>query len=321
MPNAGNLQSRAGQTYHLPPVALRGYISTRYTNYRNNRDHKISIGIPNNNHLYGEWQEAVKNQMLARGIRKILTFPDQHFQQIVGDMRTLRPACDSLVTAVATNNRARMRQIDEPVVQLVKDCGVKLRTTVKNRSTGLAPLGKHGTLYDQMMLRDRLLSPNTPDQWGPAMTVRNLGPVSQNVSPAYPPQAQNVPPHHGNYLPPAPGVLVQGVPNTLIRSLRRKVSWGKVSRRKTYLIITRITPLQSKMYLLIMGITSLRCKVCRCKRYLIITGITALLGKTYLHLLRFTLLLVKTYWAFLGITLIRLKMHLPFPPITLMLIH
>jgi len=211
MPNAGNLQAPAGQTYHLPPVPLRGYISSRRSNYRKIVDHKLSMGIPDDNHLYGEWWEAVKDQMLARGFRKICTFPDHHFQQIVAGMRTLRRACDSLVTAAAANNRAIMRQIDDAVVQLVKDCGVKLRTTVKNRSTGLAPLGQNGVFYNQIMLSDQLLSPNAPDQWGPATTVPNPGPVPQNVPPAYPPQAQNVPAHHGNYLPPAQGVAAQCV--------------------------------------------------------------------------------------------------------------
>jgi len=169
------------------------------------------MGIPNDNYLYGEWPEAVTDQMLARGFRKIRTFPDHHFQQIVAGMRTLRHACDSLVTAEAAKNRAVLRQIDEGVVQLVKDCGVKLRTTVKNRSTGLAPLGQNGVFYYQIMLSDRLLPPNASDQWGPATTVPNPGPVPQNVPLAYPPQAQNVPAPHRNYLPPAQGVAAQGV--------------------------------------------------------------------------------------------------------------
>jgi len=154
----------------------------------------------------------VKDQILARGFRIISTFPEHYFQQIVAGMRTLHPACDSLVTAAAANNRAVMRQIDEAVVPLVKDCGVKLRTTVKNRSTGLAPLGQNGVFYDQIRLSDQLRPPNAPDQWCPATTVPNPGPVPQNVPPAYPPQAQNVPAHHGNYLPPAQGVAAQGVP-------------------------------------------------------------------------------------------------------------
>jgi len=153
----------------------------------------------------------VKDQMLASGVRKIRTFPDHHFHQIVTAMRTLRPACHSLVTAAAANNRAVMRQIDEAVVQLVKDGGVKLRTTVKNHSTGLAPLGQNGVFYDQIMLRDWLLPRNAPDLWGPATTLPNPRPVPQNVPPAFPPQAQNVPAHHGNYLPPAQGVAAQGV--------------------------------------------------------------------------------------------------------------
>jgi len=94
MPNAGNLQAPAGQTYHLPPVSLRGYISSRRPNYRKIVDHKLSMGIPDDNHLYGQWREAVKDQMPARGFRKIRTFPDHHFQQIVARMRTLRPGCE-----------------------------------------------------------------------------------------------------------------------------------------------------------------------------------------------------------------------------------
>jgi len=170
------------------------------------------MAIPDNNYLYGEWRQAVKDQMLATGFRKIHTFLDHHFQLIVVGMRTLRPAWNTIVTAAAANNRAVMHQIDEAVVQLVKDCGVRLRTTVKNHSTGLAPLGQNGVFYDQLMLSDRLLPANAPDQWGPPTTVPNPGPVSQNVPPAYPPQEQNVPAYHGKYLPPAHGVVVQNVP-------------------------------------------------------------------------------------------------------------
>jgi len=112
------------------------------------------MGIPDDNHLYGEWQKAVKDQMLARSVRKVRTFLDHHFQQIVAGMRILHPASNSLVTAVAANNRAIMRQIDEAVVQLVKDSGVKLGATLKNRSTGLVPLGQNGVFSDQIMLSD-----------------------------------------------------------------------------------------------------------------------------------------------------------------------
>ena len=170
------------------------------------------MGIPDDNHMYGDWWEAVKDQMLGRGFRKIRTVRDHYFKQIVAGMRTWRPACDSLVTAAAANNRAVMRQIREAVVQLVKNCGVKLRTTMNNRSTSLAPLGQNGVFYDQIMLSDWLLPSNAPDPWGPATSVPNPGPVPQNLQRAYPPQAQNVPAHHGNYLPLAQGVAAQGVP-------------------------------------------------------------------------------------------------------------
>jgi len=139
------------------------------------------MGIRDENHLYGEWREAVTDHMLARRFWKIRTFPDHHFQQIVTGIRALRPACNSLVTAAAADNTARMRQIVEVVVQLVKDCGVRLRTMVKNHSTRLGPLGQHGIFYDQVMLSDRLLPPNAPDYWGPATTVPNPGPVPQNI--------------------------------------------------------------------------------------------------------------------------------------------
>ena len=133
------------------------------------------MGIPNDNHLYGKWREDVKDQMLARGFMKITTFPDHHFRQIVTGMRALRPACDSFGTAAAANNMAHMRQIDEALVQPVKDSVVELRTMVKKGSTRLAQLGQHGIFYDQIMIRDRLLPPNISDKGGPATTVPNPG--------------------------------------------------------------------------------------------------------------------------------------------------
>ena len=153
----------------------------------------------------------MKEQQHASGFRKIHIFPDDHFQQMVAGMRTLCSACDSIVTAAAANNRAVMHQIDEAIVQLVKHCGMRWRTTVKNHSTGLAPVGQN-VFNDQIMLSDWLVPPNAPDQWGPAATVANPGPVPKNIPQAYPPEAHNVPAHYGKYLPPARGALTQGVP-------------------------------------------------------------------------------------------------------------
>ena len=94
MPNAGNLRAPAGQTYHLPPISLRGYISSRRTNHQSSSNYRVSMGIPNDNQSYSQWWEAVKEQMVVRGFRKISTFPDIQFQQIVTGIRTLGPACD-----------------------------------------------------------------------------------------------------------------------------------------------------------------------------------------------------------------------------------
>ena len=37
------------------------------------------MGIPDDNQLYSEWREAVKDQIVTRGFRKISTFPDVQF--------------------------------------------------------------------------------------------------------------------------------------------------------------------------------------------------------------------------------------------------
>jgi len=74
--------------------------------------------------IYVCWRDAVKDQMLSRGyISDNWHFPDAEFQQIVADMRRLKPACDELATASAANNMASMQEIDEAVLQLFKDRG------------------------------------------------------------------------------------------------------------------------------------------------------------------------------------------------------
>lgn len=69
------------------------------------------MGIPDDNHLYGVGRKAVNDQMLTRGFRIIRTFLVHSFPQIVAGLRALCPACHSIVTAAAANNRAHMRQI------------------------------------------------------------------------------------------------------------------------------------------------------------------------------------------------------------------
>jgi len=69
--------------------------------------------------------------MLARGYQTDLHhFPDVEFLQIVAGFWQLRPACDELATASAANDIPGMQEMDEAVVQLVKDCGKKLTNSI-----------------------------------------------------------------------------------------------------------------------------------------------------------------------------------------------
>ena len=141
----GAQQLPAGQTYHLPPFTLVGVYSHQRPDRQSISAHKLAMGIPHHpinkpspEYLY--WRDAVKDQMLARGyISDNWHFPDAEFQQIVGGMRILKPACDELATASAANNRASMQEIDEAVLQLVKDCGKKLANTIRTKTTYLHP--------------------------------------------------------------------------------------------------------------------------------------------------------------------------------------
>jgi len=72
----------------------------------------------------------------------------------------LRPACDELATAPAANDIPRMQEVDEAVVQLVKNCGKKLTNTIKipNKLFRQVP----GVPPAQVRLLDMLLPPNAP---------------------------------------------------------------------------------------------------------------------------------------------------------------
>jgi len=208
MPAGGAQQPPpAGQTYHLPGNTLVGEYSARRMDHRKISDHKLTLGVPP--HAKGHppaeyltWRDAVKDQMLARGyITDNSQFPDAEFQQIVGGMRRLKPACDELTTASAVNNMPSMQEIDEAVLQLVKDCGKKLAHTIK--TTKKVPPGP-GVPPGQVIVNPVLLPLNAPAQcqWSIATAVPNGGPVVQNApgpaqnAPAPPanPQAQNNPP-------------------------------------------------------------------------------------------------------------------------------
>ena len=91
--NPGAQQAPQGQTYQLPPNSLAGVISAKRKNpeagKRKIKKHKTFLGITDNDAgeaLYGNWRDAVKDQMLARNYANIHKFPDAEFQQIVAGM-------------------------------------------------------------------------------------------------------------------------------------------------------------------------------------------------------------------------------------------
>ena len=194
-----------GQTYQLPQNSLVGLISTSRSNpnSRSTTLHKANMGIGGdaNKDMYSAWRDLVKDLIIARnyvpGARAAI-YPDADFQPIVAGMRRLRPACDGLATASAAGNVARMQDIDEAVVHLVKDCVVKLFNTTKTRGPA-AVQGQPGVPFAQIMVPGIFLSTNIPAQWGLATAVPNVAPVPQNAPPGNAPPA---PP--GNNQAPAP---------------------------------------------------------------------------------------------------------------------
>jgi len=201
LPAGGVQQPPAGHTYHLSPFTLVGEYSDRRPDRESIRAHKLAMGVPHHPinkppPEYLCWRDAVKDQMLARGdISDNWHFSDAEFRQIVEGMRRLKPACDELATASAANNMASMQEIDQAVLQLVKDCGKKLANTI--RTNNHVPPPGPGVPPAQVIVRQMLLPLSAPPQcqWSIATAVvPNAGPVGQNAPLANAPgPAQNVP--------------------------------------------------------------------------------------------------------------------------------
>ena len=194
-----------GQTYQLPQNSLAGPISMSRSNpdSRSTTLHKANMGIGGNANkgMYSAWRDLAKDLMIARNYvpgGRAAVYPDADFQPIVAGMRRLRPACDELATASAAGDVARMQDIDEAVVHLVKDCVVKLFNTIKTRGPA-AVQGQPGVPFAQIIVPGVLLSTNIPAQWGLATAVPNVALVPQNAPPGNAPPA---PP--GNNQAPAP---------------------------------------------------------------------------------------------------------------------
>jgi len=164
MPAGGPQQAPAGETYQLPANSLIGEISHRSTDRGKISEHKLSIGIPAGDigdSIYSTWQDTVKNQILARGyLTDLHYFPVVEFQQIIASVRRLRPACDALATVLAVNDIPRMQEVDEAVVQLVKDCGKKLTNTIKRPNKPFPQVP--GVPPAQVRVSDMLLPANAP---------------------------------------------------------------------------------------------------------------------------------------------------------------
>jgi len=151
--------------------------------------------------------------MLARGYQTDLHhFPDTEFLQIVAGVWQLRPACDELATASAVNDLPGMKEVNEAVVQLVKDYGKKLTNTInlKNKPFPQMP----GVPLAQVIVPNILHDANAPpgSQWGLATAGQNPGPGAPNASTANAPGPAQFQPAQaaGPYQIPPPAPNPQG---------------------------------------------------------------------------------------------------------------
>ena len=97
---------------------------------------------------------------------------------------TLRPACDLIVSAVAANDMHRLEDIEEAVVELVKDSCRKLNDT-NNKGKMVVP--NPAIPPRQVVVHTLLLPPGAPNQWRAATTIENPGQLPANHPPAHVP--------------------------------------------------------------------------------------------------------------------------------------
>jgi len=168
MQNAGVLAP--GQTDQLPLSSLQEAISMHRTNPggRAISDHKLNMGftqVQSHKKTYTEWRNCAKDQMIARGfapaVRTAKSFPDVEFLPICTGMRTLRPACDLIFSAVAANDMHRLEDSEKAVVELVKDSCRKLNDT-NNKGKSVVP--NPAIPRGQVVVHKSLLPPGSPNQ-------------------------------------------------------------------------------------------------------------------------------------------------------------
>ena len=138
--------------------------------------------------MYTEGQNYAKDQMIASGFapagRTARDFPDADFLPICTGIRTLRPACDLIVSAVAANDMHRLEDIEEALVELVKDSCRKLNdTNNKGKMVVPNPAIRPGAVDVHVSL----LPPGAPNPWRAATTIGNPGQLPPNPPPAHVP--------------------------------------------------------------------------------------------------------------------------------------
>ena len=150
----------------------------------------------------------MKDQMTAQNIvlsnDNPATYPGVDFLPMYTGMWALLPASDIIANATAANNKAHKTDVEEAVVDVIKDCVKKLQDT-KTGANGV--LANPGLAPAQETLDPTLLHPGAHVPWGSATVLPNPGHLPQNpplaIMPGAPqPQAQQV-----NLAPP-PQVVV-----------------------------------------------------------------------------------------------------------------
>jgi len=182
-----------GQTDQLPPSLLQGEIRMDSTNSggRGISDHKLNMGfteVQAQKKMYPEWRNCANDQMIPPDFapegQTAKNFPEADFLPIYTGMRTLRPASDLIVSAVAANDMYRVEDIEEAVVELVKDSCRKLNDT-NNKGKMVVP--NPAIPPGQVVVHASLQPPGAPNQWGAATTIGNPGQLPPNPPPAHVP--------------------------------------------------------------------------------------------------------------------------------------
>jgi len=140
----------------------------------------FTAGKPSEN-LYKTERKCVKNQMTARNFLLVNVKPTSHsdvdFLPIYTGMRASLPAGDPIATAVTANNQAHKTDIEEVLIDFIKDWVKKLQDRKKKANCLLV---NQGLGPAQVTLDPTFLPPGATDLWGSVMVIPNPGQLPQN---------------------------------------------------------------------------------------------------------------------------------------------